>query len=101
MAAVLVDSMSALSLEPQVDSPEFLTLNFKVSGVAEFTLELEAGTTVRDIKKLATEHCNIEPEHMRLIHKGRELKEADIIDAEMAESGAPIQIIFTAGHGAL
>merc|ERR1719440_778141 len=38
---------------------------------------------------------------MRLIHKGRELKEADIFDDEMAESDEPIQVLFTAGHTGL
>merc|ERR1711924_536329 len=38
---------------------------------------------------------------MRLIHDGRELKEADEFDSDMAESDKPIQILFTAGHTAL
>merc|ERR550537_1124397 len=78
---------------------ELLSMDFKVAGVTSFTLELEPGTTVRDMKKMAKEQCNIEPEHMRLIHKGRELKEADVFDAEMAESDAPIQVLFTAKNG--
>merc|ERR1719408_958918 len=101
MAAVLVESMSNLTLTSEFEAPEVLNMEFKVSGLTTFTLELETGTAVRDIKKLAKEECNIEPEHMRFIHKGRELKEGDLFDLEMAESGAPIQVIFTAKNAAL
>merc|ERR1719197_556159 len=101
MAAVLVEQMSSLSLTPEPENAELLSMDFKIAGVTTFTLELEPGTTVRDMKKLAKDQCSIEPEHMRLIHKGRELKEADIFDAEMAESDAPIQVLFTAGHSGL
>merc|ERR1719389_1218613 len=93
--------MTALSLDTTETTSQLLSMEFKVSGLDSFTLELEANTTVRDMKKLAQELCNIAPEHMRLIHKGRELKDADIFDVEMAESDAPIQVLFTAGHTAL
>merc|ERR1711865_1250159 len=33
--------------------------------------------------------------------KGRELKEADIFDAKMAESDEAVQVLFTAGHEGL
>merc|ERR1719504_118567 len=101
MAAVLVESMNELSLSTEPESAELFSVEFKVSGVTTFNLELEAGTTVRDVKKLAKDQCSIEPEHMRLIHKGRELKEADVFDVEMADSDAAVQILFTAGHTAL
>merc|ERR1740117_386082 len=101
MAAVLVEAMRELSLEPEQPCAELLSMQFKVAGVTTFTLELEHGTKVRDVKKLAKEECNIGPEHMRLIFNGRELKEADIFDSDMAKSDAPIQVLFTAGHSAL
>merc|ERR1719263_2350450 len=91
--------MSELSLDAQKTEP--VIVEFKISGMMTFTLDLEPGTTVRDIKKLAKSECNIEPEHMRLIHSGRELKEADVFDGEMATSDQPIQVLFTAGHTAL
>merc|ERR1719310_2677483 len=96
--AVLVESMNALSLEREVLP---LSIEFKIPGLDNFFLEMEPGTTVRDMKKLATEHCNIEPEHMRLIFKDRELKDADIFDADMAKSDSPVKVLFTAGHTAL
>merc|ERR1719373_886814 len=64
-------------------------------------MDLEPGTTIREVKQLAQENCNIEPEHMRLLHNDRVLKDADVLGAVVTESGAPIQIMFTAGHTAL
>mmetsp|Transcript_36782 Transcript_36782/g.64790 ORF Transcript_36782/g.64790 Transcript_36782/m.64790 type:complete len:186 (+) Transcript_36782:91-648(+) len=101
MATALVESMEALTLEPVADDVELLSVQFKVSGVTTFSLELEPGTTTRDVKKMAKELCQIEPEHMRLIHKGRELKEADTFDETIVESDEPVQVLFTAGHTAL
>merc|ERR1719253_1877238 len=99
MAAVLVDSMSALSLKETVEVPDLLDIEFKIAGLKNFSLSLEAGTAIRDIKKLAKEECDMEPEHMRFIHKDRELKDADLFESEMASS--PIQIIYTAKNEAL
>merc|ERR1740117_1152748 len=93
--------MSELSLESRKDVMKTICVEFKVSGLGSFCLDLEPGTTVRDMKKLAKEECDIEPEHMRLVHNGRELKEADIFESEMAASDSPIQVLFTAGHTAL
>ena len=45
---------------------------------------------------LSKDECSIEPEHMRLIQKGRELKQDDTVDSDMADE--PIQVLFTAGH---
>merc|ERR1719198_1389110 len=92
--------MNDLTLKGEKDSAP-LTVQFKISGVTTFNLDLEPGTSVRDMKKLAKEQCNIEPEHMRLIHNDRELKDADIFDSEMAASDEPIKVLFTAGHTAL
>merc|ERR1719259_92664 len=38
---------------------------------------------------------------MRLIYKGRELKDADTLDCYDVEGGAPVQLLYTAGHTAL
>mmetsp|Transcript_102649 Transcript_102649/g.162203 ORF Transcript_102649/g.162203 Transcript_102649/m.162203 type:complete len:184 (+) Transcript_102649:82-633(+) len=99
MAATLVDSMNNLTLKCDSEAPELLSVEFKVSGLTTFSLELEVGTAVRDVKKFAKEHCKIEPEHMRLIYKGRELKEGDLF--EEATTDEAVQIHFTAGHTAL
>jgi len=73
-------------------------VQLKVSGLAAFDLDLEPETAIRDVKKLAKEESGIEPEHMKLIHKGRLLKDADSLgDCD----GEAVQIMFTAGHLAL
>merc|ERR1740115_538106 len=97
MACALVESMDNLSLKTE-ETMETIEMEFKVSGLDSFCLDLEEGTTVRDMKNLATEHCNIEPEHMRFIHKGRELKQEDVLENDME---GPIQVLFTAGHAGL
>jgi hypothetical protein len=48
-----------------------------VAGLKNFQLELEKDVKVRDVKKMAQEECNIEPEHMRLIYNSRQLKDWD------------------------
>merc|ERR1719476_901492 len=78
-----------------------MSVRFKVAGMTTFSLELEPETAIRDIKKLAKELCNIEPEHMRLVHNDRELKDSDVFEKDMALTETPAQILFTAGHTAL
>eukprot|EP00429_Kryptoperidinium_foliaceum_P095066 CAMPEP_0176206374 /NCGR_PEP_ID=MMETSP0121_2-20121125/12074_1 /TAXON_ID=160619 /ORGANISM="Kryptoperidinium foliaceum, Strain CCMP 1326" /LENGTH=151 /DNA_ID=CAMNT_0017545331 /DNA_START=102 /DNA_END=553 /DNA_ORIENTATION=+ len=80
---------------------EAMAVRFKVSGAEAFELELEACTTVRDVKKLAKEMCGIEPEHMRLIYGGRVLKESDTMACYDAGSDMAVQVMFTAGHTGL
>merc|ERR1719401_2312023 len=91
--------MTLKSAEEEV--PGTITVHFKVSGMGAFDLELEPTTAVRDVKKLAKECCNVEPEHMRLIYDGRVLKESDTLECYKAESGMAVQLMFTAGHTAM
>merc|ERR1719230_122591 len=94
--------MSSLTLRSADEEvPSAITVNFKVSGVGTFDLELELTTAVRDVKKLAKECCGIEPEHMRLIYDGRVLKEADTLECYKADSDMAVQLMFTAGHAAM
>ena len=60
-----------------------------MAGLKSFQLECPRDAAVRDIKKLAMEQCNIEPEHMRLIYNSRQLKDGDTL--ECYKSDAPIQ----------
>jgi len=103
MAAALVDSMAGLSLksEDEICSPGVTEVHFKVAGLAAFSLELEPSMAVRDVKKLAKEECDIEPEHMRLIYNGRVLKDSDTLECYEADSETSVQVHFTAGHTAL
>uniref|UniRef100_A0A7S2IM65 Ubiquitin-like domain-containing protein n=1 Tax=Zooxanthella nutricula TaxID=1333877 RepID=A0A7S2IM65_9DINO len=101
MAAALVESMGAMTLKPAEEVPATMTVTFKIPGAGAFALELEPGTAVRDVKKLAKECCNIEPEHMRLIYEGRVLKESDTLECYDADRDAAVQLMFTAGHNAM
>eukprot|EP00930_Biecheleria_cincta_P033498 TRINITY_DN2321_c0_g1_i5.p1 TRINITY_DN2321_c0_g1~~TRINITY_DN2321_c0_g1_i5.p1 ORF type:complete len:177 (+),score=50.71 TRINITY_DN2321_c0_g1_i5:90-620(+) len=98
MAATLVESMQELSLQEPAAKEDTVMVQFKIAGVGSFELELENDVAVRDVKKLAKEQCNIEPEHMRLVYKGRQLKEADTLECYDAEADEPVQLFFTAGH---
>eukprot|EP00434_Breviolum_minutum_P028152 symbB.v1.2.024907.t1/scaffold2390.1/size80330/6 len=95
--ATLVEAMSELKLTPETS--ESLMVEFKVAGLNTFQLELEKEMKVRDVKKVAQEECNIEPEHMRLIYNSRQLKDWDTLESYKGDS--PIQVFFTAGHAAL
>ncbi|CAK9042613.1 unnamed protein product, partial [Durusdinium trenchii] len=100
MATALVESMQELSLkEPEVESTSMVA--FRVPGLETFELQLPLETRVRDVKKLAKEQCNIEPEHMRLIYNGRQLKDWDTLECYSAKADSPVQILFTAGHTAM
>mmetsp|Transcript_35074 Transcript_35074/g.81443 ORF Transcript_35074/g.81443 Transcript_35074/m.81443 type:complete len:189 (+) Transcript_35074:67-633(+) len=120
MADELVPAMSAVSLEPAEEAEETssewedaeetektastdaLKVHFKATGMPPFVLELDPDMAVRDVKKLATEHCNIEPEHMRIFCKDQLLKDADLLsNCKHLESGEPVRIAFTAGHAAM
>merc|ERR1719394_1397086 len=85
----------------EVEVPSTITVSFNVSGMGTFDLELEPTTAVRDVKKLAKECCNIEPEHMRLIYDGRVLKESDTLECYKVDSEMAVQVMFTAGHAAM
>jgi len=78
---------------------ETLDMHFMVSGATEFDLEFHPMTAVRAVKRLAHEYCAIAPEHMRLIYKGRLLKEDDTFEG--LEIDAPVQVMYTAGHEGL
>ncbi|CAJ1443733.1 unnamed protein product [Effrenium voratum] len=101
----LVEQMAELSLEPKAVQTRLV--QFKVSGLEAFQLELDAESRVRrvaqgwidgDVKKLANEECNIEPEHMRLIYNSRQLKDWDTLECYDPKADIPVQILFTAGH---
>merc|ERR1719162_2336566 len=95
--------MSELSLQEEQQVPPtrgMIMVHFTVAGLGDFELDLEQTASVRDVKKLAMEECNIQPEHMRLIYNDRVLKDSDTLECYMDEESA-IQISFTAGHTAL
>ena len=48
-----------------------------------------------DVKKMAKEYCNIEPEHMRLIYNGRQLKDWDTLECYDAKAHSEDSADFT------
>merc|ERR1719221_2520601 len=96
MAFALVDTCSEASSEG-----EMFTAAFSVPGLTNFDLDLDPETTVRDVKRLAREMCEIEPEHMRLLYKDRLLRDSDTVGDCGFESGVPFKVLFTAGHESL
>eukprot|EP00437_Effrenium_voratum_P063708 CAMPEP_0181496274 /NCGR_PEP_ID=MMETSP1110-20121109/52878_1 /TAXON_ID=174948 /ORGANISM="Symbiodinium sp., Strain CCMP421" /LENGTH=158 /DNA_ID=CAMNT_0023624063 /DNA_START=63 /DNA_END=537 /DNA_ORIENTATION=+ len=96
MAATLVEAMSSDLALKEPEAKETMMVEFKVQGLESFHLELETGMKVREVKKLAHEQCDIEPEHMRLICNSRQLKDWDILECQ-----GPVQVFFTAGHTAM
>merc|ERR1719420_2188489 len=112
MAAELVGPLSAMSFTSagldsectdfaSTASDEPVTVRFKVSGMTNFDLDLEKDAAIRDVKKLATKQCGIEPEHMRLIYRGAVLKDGASLACYQEDAEEPIQILFTAGHESL
>ena len=47
------------------------------------------------MKKMAKEYCNIEPEHMRLIYNGRQLKDWDTLECYDAKAHGEESADFT------
>ena len=72
-----------------------LTVNFKVSGSGAdtFALEVEPSMTVEEVKCLAMEPSGLEPEHMKVIFKGRILKDADTMESVHVTSGCTMHIV--------
>merc|ERR1719231_371375 len=94
--------MSELSLGKSVAATASVMVHFKVPGLASFCLELQHDQlTVRDVKKLAKEECDIEPEHMRFVYNSKQLKDTDTLECYDPQGEAPIQLLFTAGHLAM
>merc|ERR1712194_540696 len=75
-----------------------ITVSFRVAGLGDFELDLLQTTSIRDVKKLAKEECNVEPEHMRFLYTDRVLKAIDTLECYSVEAGKAVQIQFTAGH---
>uniref|UniRef100_A0A7S4WEM4 Ubiquitin-like domain-containing protein n=1 Tax=Alexandrium monilatum TaxID=311494 RepID=A0A7S4WEM4_9DINO len=106
MAATLVENMAALTLDAAPEEVaacsrgDLVTVKFKVSGMDMFEVEMDPTTAIRDVKKLAKEGCNIQPEHMRLIYKDRVLKDAETLSGLELREDEPIRVMFTAGHTA-
>merc|ERR1719269_250240 len=79
-----------------------LSINFKLSGGgSSFSLDnLEPSVTILALKALLKENTSIEPEHMKLIFKGRILKDTDTLESSKVESGQSMHIVKSAAANA-
>jgi ubiquilin len=75
-----------------------ISVSFKVSGSggSTFTLELEPSTTVQELKSLASIQCSIEAEQMKIIFKGRILKNEDALESLQVAEGSTMHIVKSA-----
>merc|ERR1719171_1910598 len=71
-------------------------LTSKVSGGATFALDVENSMTVLDVKNLAKEKCSIEPEFMKIIYKGRILKDSDTLEKYAVTGGSTMHVVKAA-----
>ncbi|CAK0824098.1 unnamed protein product, partial [Prorocentrum cordatum] len=101
MAAELAGTMAALSLGETDSGSESSTVQFKVPGTTAFEIELDRATAVRDVKKAVAEESTVKPEHMRLIYKGKVLKDALSLEEEGYDGTEAVSVHFTAGHTGL
>jgi ubiquilin len=75
-----------------------ISVSFKVSGSGgtTFALDLELQSTIADVKSLANEKCSIDPESMKIIYKGRILKDTDTLESHKVESGSTMHVVKSA-----
>eukprot|EP00930_Biecheleria_cincta_P051399 TRINITY_DN3657_c0_g1_i2.p1 TRINITY_DN3657_c0_g1~~TRINITY_DN3657_c0_g1_i2.p1 ORF type:complete len:285 (+),score=48.55 TRINITY_DN3657_c0_g1_i2:23-856(+) len=72
-----------------------VNVSFKVSGAggSSFSLDLEPSLTVAEVKQLAKEKASIEPERMKIIFKGRILKDTETLESQNVESGCTMHVV--------
>mmetsp|Transcript_64836 Transcript_64836/g.154796 ORF Transcript_64836/g.154796 Transcript_64836/m.154796 type:complete len:405 (+) Transcript_64836:66-1280(+) len=63
-----------------------------VAGAPEFQVQLEQDATVADVKIAATSGCDIDPEIMRIIFKGKVLGDSDLLEASGVQNMDPLHI---------
>jgi ubiquilin len=75
-----------------------LSVNFKLSGAGNsLSLDLEPCLTILAVKALLKEYAKAEPEHMKLIFKGRILKDTDTLESSKIEAGQSMHVVKSAG----
>lgn len=93
-----VDRKASLRLRNLLCGRTAINLNFKIygSGGKTFALDLEPSITVQELKALASTHCDIEPGQIKVIFKGRILKDSDVIEQLQVASGSAMHIVKSA-----
>uniref|UniRef100_A0A7S1FIS2 Ubiquitin-like domain-containing protein n=1 Tax=Noctiluca scintillans TaxID=2966 RepID=A0A7S1FIS2_NOCSC len=78
-----------------------LKMQFNPVGEEGFELDLQPEMDIRDVKQLASEMCNVLPEHMRVLYKDRQLRNEEIVAECGLDGDEPLKILYTAGHAAM
>ncbi|CAJ1420066.1 unnamed protein product [Effrenium voratum] len=78
-----------------------INVTFKISGTGggSFALDLEPSMTMLDVKNKAKDEAKMEPEHMKIIFKGRILKDTDTVESLKIESGQAMHLVRSAPSG--
>ncbi|CAK9074728.1 Ubiquilin (Suppressor of NosA) [Durusdinium trenchii] len=69
-----------------------MLLRIKPSGAPEFEVDVEDGATLQDVKVAATAGCDIDPELMKIIYKGKVLKDEAALEGLGIQSGTTLHI---------
>jgi len=86
-----------LLLHLDVSEAMSLSVNFKLSGAGNsFLLDLEPSVTILALKTLLTETTKLDPAQMKLIFKGRILKDDDTLESTKVESGQSMHVVKSA-----
>jgi len=64
----------------------YMILNIKVSGGANFTLDIEATLSILEVKNLAAEQAKIVASEQRIFYKGKVLQDSDTLEVITAGS---------------
>lgn len=67
-------------------------LRLRPAGGAEFQVELEQSASILEVKVAATAGCDIDPELMKIIHKGRVLRDEELLGALGIQNGEALHI---------
>lgn len=80
-----VGQASALMTAPQ-------KLRIRIPGCTDFETEFTSSTTVLEAKILATTGCDIDPQEMRFIHKGKILRDEDVLERCGVSDGGCVHV---------
>lgn len=69
-----------------------MKVRMRAAGAPDFEVDIEPTSTVMDIKIAATAGCDIDPQVMRLIFKGKVLKDEDVVSACGVRNGEALHI---------
>jgi ubiquilin len=74
-----------------------MKVQFKVSQGSQFELEVDGGLTVSDLKALVSEPASLPAGQMRIIFRGRILKDAETLSQNQVEEGSVMHVVKAPG----